>query len=113
MLPAEHRLRQRAEFTLAVRRGRRAAAKSMVAHLLVPSASTSEPPRVGIVVSRAVGNAVVRNRVRRRLRHLSRDRLWRLPPASLLVLRATANSAGRTSSELGSDLDAALAGVTR
>ena len=31
------------------------------------------PARVGFVVSKAVGNAVIRNRVKRRLRHLMRD----------------------------------------
>lgn len=113
MLAAEHRLLERAEFTVAVQRGRRAVAGSMAAHLYVPPDAASGPPRVGLVVSRTVGNAVVRNRVRRRLRHLSRDKLSLLPPASLLVLRATPDSAGRTFSELRSDLDAALARVVR
>ena len=39
------------------------------------------------MVPRAVGPAVTRNRVRRRLRHLLRDRLDRLPAGSRLVVR--------------------------
>ncbi len=46
------------------------------------------PPVVGFVVSRAVGNAVVRNRVKRRLRHLARERVSSLPGSCVLVVRA-------------------------
>lgn len=109
MLSAKNRLRQRPEFTVVVRRGRRAASGSVVAHLYLPPAPNTGTARVGLVVTRAVGNAVVRNRVRRRLRHLSRDRLSQLPAASRLVLRATPDSASRTFAELGADLDVALA----
>ena len=59
-----------------------------------PSWSTSlvadepGPARVGFVVSKAVGNAVVRNRVQRRLRHLAREHLASLPGSAVLVIRA-------------------------
>lgn len=67
-----------------------------------------EPARVGFVVSRAVGGSVVRHRVQRRLRHLVRDRLDRLAPGTLLVVRALPPAATATSAELADDLDAAL-----
>lgn len=60
------------------------------------------------MVSRAVGGAVVRNRVARRLRHLVRPRLYRLPAGTLLVLRALPAAATATSAELAEDLDAVL-----
>ena len=66
------------------------------------------PALVGFVVGRVVGNAVVRHRVQRRLRHLCRDRLDRLPPGSSLVVRALAPAAGATSAELALDLDRCL-----
>jgi ribonuclease P protein component len=64
--------------------------------------------RVGFVVSKAVGNSVVRHRVSRQLRHLMADRIGTLPAACSLVIRALPASAGASSSELGADLDGAL-----
>jgi ribonuclease P protein component len=47
--------------------------------------------RVGIVVSAKVGNAVVRNRVKRRLREAIRQERARLPPVDLVIVaRASA-----------------------
>src|SRR5689334_15538297 len=88
MLPADNRMRRRQEFTLAVRRGKRAGRPRLVAHLLtINEPDAGGNPLVGFIVSKAVGNAVVRNRVQRRLRHLARDRIDRLPRGSLLVVR--------------------------
>jgi ribonuclease P protein component len=66
-------------------------------------------PRVGFVVSRAIGGAVGRNAVRRRLRHLMRDRLDILPDGSTVVVRALPSAATASAAELGAGLDAALA----
>jgi ribonuclease P protein component len=66
------------------------------------------PALVGFVVGRGVGNAVVRHRVQRRLRHLCRDRVDRLPVGSSLVVRALSPAAHATSSELALDLDRCL-----
>ncbi|HEY6745664.1 MAG TPA: ribonuclease P protein component [Mycobacteriales bacterium] len=107
MLPAPARLRRREDFTLAVRRGRRAGRTTLVAHYLAPE-TESPVARVGFVVGRAVGNSVVRHRTSRQLRHLVRDRLDRLPPGSLLVVRALPPAAAADSATLGRDLDAAL-----
>ena len=80
-------------------------------HLLVPRGDADElpdGPRVGFVVSKAVGNAVVRNQVRRRLRHLVRERLPALPGTATLVVRALPGAAGASYGVLGRDLDTAL-----
>lgn len=82
----------------------------MVVHLL-PAAEQSgqeASPSVGLVVGRAVGGAVVRNTVRRRLRHLMADRVDRLPLGSSVVIRALPGIAGAPSSALARELDAAL-----
>lgn len=117
MLAARNRLRRSEEFRRAVRQGVRAAQPTVVAHLWpgLPEpldASSGMAPRVGFVVGRAVGNAVTRNTVQRRLRHLMRDRLGVLPPGSVLVVRATPQAADASSAALGQQLDAALTEVT-
>jgi len=97
---------RRADFDTAVRRGRRAGRSRLVVH------ACTEPgvdgPRVGFVVSRAVGGSVVRHRVQRRLRHVARERLPGLEPDTLLVVRALPPAASASSAELATDLDAAL-----
>ncbi|MBU7597803.1 ribonuclease P protein component [Streptomyces sp. P38-E01] len=113
MLPTEHRLRRREDFAVAVRRGRRAGRPSLVVHLRSgrnPHApgDTTPPARAGFVVSKAVGNAVVRNRVKRRLRHLIRDRLASVPAGSLVVVRALPGAGEADHRQLARDLDAAL-----
>ena len=75
-------------------------------HLLVDD--HPGPALVGFVVGRAVGNAVVRHRVQRRLRHLCRDRLDLLPAGCSLVVRALPPAATAVSTELGHDLDRCL-----
>ncbi|GGS19013.1 MULTISPECIES: ribonuclease P protein component [Actinokineospora] len=111
MLPAAARLTSSADFRLVTRGGRRAGRTRLVVHAVAgPADPEADPgsPRVGFVVSKAVGNSVVRHRVSRRLRHLVRDRLGTLPPGSALVVRALPRAAEATSAELGADLDAAL-----
>ncbi len=63
---------------------------------------------MGFVVSKAVGNAVVRHRVARQLRHLMRDRLDRFTGGTRIVVRALPPAASATSGELGKDIDSAL-----
>ena len=65
--------------------------------------------RVGFVVSKTVGSAVRRNRVRRRLRHLALAHLPELPVRTLVVVRALPPAAAAAGPELGTDLDAAWA----
>lgn len=78
-------------------------------HLLAETSGEPDRlPRVGFVVSRAVGNSVVRHRVQRRLRHLCRARLVVLPAGSAVVVRALAPAAVATYQELGAELDRCL-----
>jgi ribonuclease P protein component len=113
VLPATARLRQRAEFTTTVRRGRRGRSGLLAVHVdRSPASEFAEPSgasRVGFVVSRAVGPAVVRNRVLRRLRHLMAARLDQLPGGSRVVVRAFPPASIATSAGLGEALDRALA----
>jgi ribonuclease P protein component len=108
-------MRRGAEFALTVRTGTRAGRPLLVGHLLVrPDAlQPREPARVGFVVSRAVGSAVTRNRVKRRLRELMRGYLQLLPGGSLLVVRANAAAAHASQPDLAADLDSVISRLLR
>jgi ribonuclease P protein component len=119
VLPAAARLRRSTEFTTTLRAARSARGDGMVVLHAAPADPTApsgvdsraSSPRVGFVVPRAVGPAVARNRVRRRLRHLLRDRLDRLPAGSRLVVRVLPAAASANSAQLAGALDRALARV--
>jgi ribonuclease P protein component len=129
VLPSENRLRRRQDFSTAVKRGRRAGKPLLVVHLdreggrpgptdresdCGPHAAEGLPSaRAGFVVSKAVGSAVVRNLVKRRLRHLVRERLPRLPAGSLIVVRALPQAGSASYIDLEHDLDAALRRLLR
>lgn len=63
----------------------------------------------GFAVSKAVGGAVVRNRVKRRLRAVMADVLPTLPVGSRVVVRALPPAADASFDELGSDVRGATA----
>ncbi|MGZ4437431.1 MAG: ribonuclease P protein component [Nocardioidaceae bacterium] len=110
MLTKAHRLTSSRGFVGTIRRGRRAGTKTLVLHLdCDPGRGEDSGPLVGFVVSKAVGNAVSRNQVKRRLRHLARERLSSLPGSCVLVVRALPGAARASSARLGADLDTALA----
>lgn len=108
-------MRRPADFTLAVRRGSRSGRRTLTGHLLVRAerADHDEPALVGFVVSRAVGNAVTRNKVRRRLRHIARDYMDSLPGGSLLVVRANPPAAAARQSDLAAEFDLVLGTLLR
>ena len=98
----------------ALRRSRsRARSGCCTATWLAPADPTS-PPRAGFVVGRSVGGAVVRNRIRRRLRAALRelqaaDRL----PGGTYLLGATADAASLPWAELLASVDDAVSSATK
>ena len=112
MLPAAARMRRRSEFSRTLRGGRRAGRPLVSGHLLCRP-DQDEPARIGFVVSKAVGGAVVRNRVRRRLRHLARGYLGSLPEGSLLVVRANPRAATARQADLAAELDLVIRALLR
>jgi ribonuclease P protein component len=106
VLPAPHRLTHGGDLRRVVRTGRRSGGDLLVASVLRHDGS--DPVRVGFVVGRMVGNAVVRHRVQRRLRHLCRERLPALPAGGEVVVRALPPAARTSYAELGAELDRCL-----
>jgi ribonuclease P protein component len=123
VLAADQRLRRADDFAAVIRRGRRAARDGLVVHVYArdlvgrpPAGDRPDvvvPARAGFLVPRAVGTAVTRNTVRRRLRHALRDELPRLSPGTDVVVRVLPAAAGQSFGELREHLGAALAAATR
>ncbi len=76
----------------ALARGRRRRAGNLEVRTAVVGLSV-EPPRVAFSVGRPVGNAVTRNRVRRRLRAAMREHADCLQPGAAYLVRATPGAA--------------------
>jgi len=61
--------------------------------LIVHAVPAPDGPRIGFVVSGALGNAVTRNRVKRRLRHLAMAHVADTPAGIDVVVRALPRAA--------------------
>jgi len=115
VLAARSRLRSSADFTSVVRGpgGSRSGGRLIVVHANPTDTRAGGPPRVGFVVSKGVGGAVVRNRTKRMLRHLMAPRLPGIPDGCDLVVRANPAAATASTPELATELDRLLAKVLR
>jgi len=115
MLPATHRLRRPADFhaTLRGRGTRRSGGRLVVVHAKSVPDRAGLPPRVGFVVSKAVGNSVVRHRTTRRLREIFRLELPALPDGVDLVVRANPAAATASFAELCRAVQSQLPQVVR
>jgi ribonuclease P protein component len=113
------RLRSSKDFRRVSREGTRVASRSLVLLAaarparLMPGSSS----RLGITVSRRVGPAVVRNRLKRRLREWFRKSRTLIPPGNDFVVIMRPAAASIDSAGLAAELDAAVrrlaAGSTR
>jgi ribonuclease P protein component len=100
-------MRRSAEFGVTVKNGARAAQPDLVVHAR-RDPDQLDGPRIGFVVSRAVGDSVDRHRVSRRLRHAARAILTELAPSDRVVVRALPSSRGASSARLEEQLQVGL-----
>lgn len=106
-----------------MRRGRRLGRRTIVLHYRDVAVdgghdadaqiSRSGGPRVGFVVSKGVGNSVVRHAVTRKLRHVVLPLLDDVPSGVDMVIRALPAAATATSEELAADVRKALSRARR
>ena len=95
------RLRSPKDFRRVNRTGRRCAGR----HFVVVAAPGREPQtRLGLAVSRKVGNAVARNHVKRRVRTWFREHRVELETGRDLVVIARPGAAARSSDEIAREL---------
>ena len=106
-LAAPGRLKKRAEFLRVAAKGRKAALGGVVLQAL--PRSDGLPVRLGFTVTKKVGNAVVRNRTRRRLKEAVRLLLKENPVAGFdLVLIGRDSTRGRAFTALQGDIRHAM-----
>lgn len=91
----------------ALARGRRRRSGNLEVRAAVVGAAP-EPPRVAFSVGRVVGDAVTRNRVRRRLRAALQEHVAKLEPGTAYLVRARPGAEHSSYAELASTLRAIL-----
>ncbi|MEJ1977439.1 MAG: ribonuclease P protein component [Acetobacteraceae bacterium] len=105
--PAPTRLKRRAEFLRVASRGRKVAVHGLV--LQAMPRPDENPARIGFTVTKKVGNAVIRNRTRRRLKEAARLLLQqRAVTGTDLVVIGRDSTRSRPFTALMDDLDRAL-----
>jgi ribonuclease P protein component len=104
-MPVLPMLRRRADFDEIGRRGRARSTPLLVLRSLQTGRAET---RIGLSTPRTLGDAVQRNRVRRRLRELIRGRVGRIGPGWDLLLIARPLATKASWAELGAALDELL-----
>ncbi|MFW0793140.1 ribonuclease P protein component [Gordonia sp. CPCC 205515] len=110
MVAAVHRISRGSDFNRTLKTGVRVSTRDLTVHVApVTDLVTVGGPWLGLIVSKSVGNAVVRHRVARRLRAAFAARLPEFPRTEVMVvLRARPSAATVDSTDLADQLSGAL-----
>ncbi|HSK29366.1 MAG TPA: ribonuclease P protein component [Candidatus Limnocylindria bacterium] len=103
--PKSARLRKRPEFLKLSRAGR---AHQSANFVVISKLNDRTGSRLGITVSRKVGNSVVRNRIKRLVREFFRRRRSTLAPACDFLIIARTSAAEMPGKSVGAELERAL-----
>lgn len=108
--PKTARLRRRPEFLRVQRSGRR---ENLSHFVVVAAPGATMTGRLGVTVSSRVGNAVMRNRVKRRVREVFRTRCPHREGTTDVVIIAKPGAEVLTYAEVVCELEAPLAAALR
>ena len=102
--PSHYRIKKSRDFKIVQRWGKKHRAEMFLA-LFHPNVRNLENPRFGLVVSKKVGNAVIRNHCKRRLRELLRTKKQQLQQNWDVVIIVYRNFPNSLESEIESEID--------
>ncbi|MGO3734848.1 MAG: ribonuclease P protein component [Canibacter sp.] len=106
-----HRITAGSDYRNTVRRGRRVGGGITIAYAVFVSPET--PARFGYIISKAVGNAVVRNRTRRRMKAISDELVREGFTGADVVFRALPAAKDAKFSELNEEMRRQLTKLNR
>jgi ribonuclease P protein component len=103
--PKTARLRKRPQFLRLSRTGKKVHSANFV---VIGKANDVGETRLGVTVSGKVGNAVVRNRIKRLVREFFRRHRRKLPPGLDVLVIAKKEPADISFSQIGNELEKSL-----
>lgn len=108
--PRENRILRRAEYTACYEGGRRFHTEHFIVFVRFGRGESPAPARLGAAVSRKVGKAVLRNRIKRLLREFFRHYVRRIPDGTdiVVVAKKQAGEAALRQADVDRQLGAAL-----
>ena len=83
MLKSQNRLRKRKEFAYIYRKGEKFNSDNLILYKISSKYTT---PRIGFSVSNKVGKAVIRNKIKRRLREIMRENIVKIQKCNLIIV---------------------------